>query len=186
MSFFIYFFKRTLATIPLLFAITIVAFTLIQVMPGDYASQWKSQIMALGGVSEKDAEVQAQEIIYKNYFQHKKYRKPFIAAKIACSNDFFISSKNKFITNKHSRDVSHILRYNFDSILIVYLSRLNLLIFYFYIDEKLNYSTKVLSLFVSLPRKNPYHLKLIYFLEFRYQFLLILILYQLLYTRLIH
>ncbi len=56
--------------------------------------------------------------IYKNYFQHKKYKKPFVAAKIACSSDFFISSKNKFITNYHSRDVSHILRYKFDSILI--------------------------------------------------------------------
>ena len=56
--------------------------------------------------------------IYRNYIQHKIYKKPFIAAKIACSSDFFISSKNKFITNQHSRDVSHILRYNFDSILI--------------------------------------------------------------------
>ena len=56
--------------------------------------------------------------IYRNYFQHKIYKKPFIAAKIACSSDFFISSKNKFITNQYSRDVSHILRYNFDSILI--------------------------------------------------------------------
>ena len=55
--------------------------------------------------------------LYKNYFQHKKYKKPFIAAKIACSSDFFISSKNKFITNQHSRNVSHLLRYNFDSIL---------------------------------------------------------------------
>ena len=62
MSFFIYFFKRILATIPLLFAISIVAFTLIQVMPGDYASQWKSQTMALGGISEKEAEVQAQAL----------------------------------------------------------------------------------------------------------------------------
>ena len=28
--------------------------------------------------------------IYKNYFQHKKYKKPFVAAKIACSSEFFI------------------------------------------------------------------------------------------------
>ena len=56
--------------------------------------------------------------VYKNYFQHKKNKKPFIAAKIACSSDYYISSNNKFITNQHSRDVSHILRYNFDSILI--------------------------------------------------------------------
>ncbi len=56
--------------------------------------------------------------IYKNYFLHKKIREPYIAAKIACSNDYFISSRNKFITNKHSRKVSHLLRYQFDSILI--------------------------------------------------------------------
>ena len=58
------------------------------------------------------------KIIYKNYFQHKKNKKPFIAAKIACSSDYYISSNNKFITNHLSRDVSHILRYNFDSILV--------------------------------------------------------------------
>ena len=56
--------------------------------------------------------------LYTNYFKHKKNKKPYVIAKIACSSDFYISSKNKFITNKHSRDVSHILRYNFDSILI--------------------------------------------------------------------
>ena len=60
----------------------------------------------------------ASKILYKNYFQHKKNKRPFIAAKIACSSDYYISSNNKFITNKHSRDVSHILRFNFDSILI--------------------------------------------------------------------
>ena len=32
--------------------------------------------------------------------------------------DYYISSNNKFITNQHSRNVSHILRYNFDSILV--------------------------------------------------------------------
>ena len=56
--------------------------------------------------------------IYKNYFLHKNIQKPYIAGKIACSNDYFISSKNKFITNQHSRKVSHLLRYYFDSILV--------------------------------------------------------------------
>jgi len=56
--------------------------------------------------------------IYKNYFLHKNIKKPYIVAKIACSNDYFISSKNKFITNQHSRKVSHLLRYYFDSILV--------------------------------------------------------------------
>jgi len=56
--------------------------------------------------------------IYKNYFQHKNIKKPYVAAKIACSNDYFITSRNKFITNQHSRKVSHLLRYHFDSILV--------------------------------------------------------------------
>ncbi len=56
--------------------------------------------------------------IYKNYFLHKNIKKPHIAAKIACSNDYFISSNKKFITNQHSRDISHLLRYHFDSILV--------------------------------------------------------------------
>ena len=55
--------------------------------------------------------------IYKNYFYHKKNKKPYVVAKLACSNDYYTSSNNKFITNYHSRNVSHILRYKFDSIL---------------------------------------------------------------------
>ena len=56
--------------------------------------------------------------VYKNYFNHKKNNKPFIAAKIACSKDFFTVSNNKFISNHYSRDVSHLLRFYFDSILV--------------------------------------------------------------------
>ena len=56
--------------------------------------------------------------IYKNYFNHKKNNKPYIAAKIACSNDFFTVSNSKFISNHYSRDVSHLLRFYFDSILV--------------------------------------------------------------------
>ena len=56
--------------------------------------------------------------IYQRYFLHKKIKKPYIAAKMACSNDFFTVSNNKFITNHHSRDVSHLLRFYYDSILV--------------------------------------------------------------------
>jgi len=56
--------------------------------------------------------------INKNYFIHKNLNKPFVAAKIACSKDNFISSKKKIITNHHSRKVSHLLRYYFDAILV--------------------------------------------------------------------
>ncbi len=56
--------------------------------------------------------------IYKKYFYHKKKRKPYVVAKIACSNDYFTASSKKNITNNFSREVSHLLRYQFDSILI--------------------------------------------------------------------
>ena len=56
--------------------------------------------------------------IYKNYFYHKKKNKPYVVAKIACSNDYFTISSKKNITNKYSREVSHLLRYQFDSILV--------------------------------------------------------------------
>jgi len=71
------------------------------------------KIIVLKGLLKSEAKK-----IYKNYFRHKNTKKPFIAAKIACSNDYYITSKNKFITNQHSRKVSHLLRYKFDSILI--------------------------------------------------------------------
>ena len=58
--------------------------------------------------------------IYTNYFNQKKSRKPFVAAKIACSNDYYTKSRSKFITNEYSRNVSHLLRYKFDSILTSY------------------------------------------------------------------
>ena len=56
--------------------------------------------------------------LYNNYLNHKKKNKPFVVAKIACSSDYYTTSKNKLITNMHSRNVSHFLRYKFDSILV--------------------------------------------------------------------
>ena len=62
MGFLVFFIKRAFATIPLLIAITLVAFILVQSMPGDYADQWKRQTMMLGGISEEEAEIQAQDL----------------------------------------------------------------------------------------------------------------------------
>jgi len=56
--------------------------------------------------------------LYKSYFFTKKKKMPYVIGKIACSKDFFILSKGKFITNEHSRNVSHLLRYKNQSILI--------------------------------------------------------------------
>ena len=49
--------------------------------------------------------------LYKKYFYHKKNKLPYIIGKIACSKDKFIYSNKKTITNKHSKNVSHLLRY---------------------------------------------------------------------------
>ena len=68
--------------------------------------------MVLKGLLEFEAKK-----IYKKYFLHKNIKKPYVVAKIACSNDNFTSSKSKIITNKYSRTVSHVLRYRYDSIL---------------------------------------------------------------------
>ncbi len=56
--------------------------------------------------------------IYKNYFEHKYKEKPYIISKLACSKDYFTSSKKKFITNEYSRKVSHLFRYYCDAILV--------------------------------------------------------------------
>ena len=55
---------------------------------------------------------------YKSYFLNKKYKLPFVDAKIAISKDFStISKKNKWITNSRSRKVSHLIRSKYDSII---------------------------------------------------------------------
>ncbi len=55
---------------------------------------------------------------YKSYFFNKKYKLPFIDAKIAVSKDFStISKKNKWITNSRSRKVSHLIRSKYDCII---------------------------------------------------------------------
>ena len=56
--------------------------------------------------------------LYKSYFFIKKSTYPFVTGKIACSNDLFISTKNKIITNQFSRNFSHLLRYKNQGILI--------------------------------------------------------------------
>ena len=56
--------------------------------------------------------------IYKSYFYTKKYKLPYVLGKIACSKDNYIYSKNKTITNKFSKKLSHLLRYKTDGILI--------------------------------------------------------------------
>ena len=58
--------------------------------------------------------------IYTPYFYSKKNEVPYIIGKIACSKDNLISSKKKYITNYHSINVSHLLRYKSNGLLITY------------------------------------------------------------------
>ena len=56
--------------------------------------------------------------IYKKYFYSKKKQIPYVYGKLAISKDFYIKDKKSFyITNDHSRNVSHILRSKVNCIL---------------------------------------------------------------------
>ena len=60
-----FFIKRILTSIPVLIGISLIAFTIIQLPPGDYANTYKNEIMRLGGVSESDADVMSQKLRVK-------------------------------------------------------------------------------------------------------------------------
>ncbi len=56
--------------------------------------------------------------IYQSYFLNVNCKVPYIDAKIALSKDnLTINKKNKWITNKRSRKVGHLLRSRYDSII---------------------------------------------------------------------
>tara|TARA_Y100001970_G_C14132481_1_gene802488 strand:- start:326 stop:1423 length:1098 start_codon:yes stop_codon:yes gene_type:complete len=58
--------------------------------------------------------------IYKSYKFIKKNNLPYITGKIACSSNFYILKNKNFITNEHSRKVSHLLRYKNQGLLTSY------------------------------------------------------------------
>ena len=57
-----FFVHRLLSSILILIVITIVAFTIIQIPPGDYADVYKQELVALGGTSEAEAEAAANKL----------------------------------------------------------------------------------------------------------------------------
>ena len=57
--------------------------------------------------------------VYEPYIFSKNNKLPFVTGKLAVSNDNCINSKKvKKITNEHSNNITHLLRYRNDSILI--------------------------------------------------------------------
>jgi len=56
--------------------------------------------------------------LYKSYFFLKKNNIPYITGKIASSKNNIINSQSKYITNKKSREIAHLLRYKNHGILV--------------------------------------------------------------------
>ena len=54
--------QRLISSIFILFVITIVAFTIIQIPPGDFADVYKQELIGLGGASEKEAQEAANKL----------------------------------------------------------------------------------------------------------------------------
>jgi diaminohydroxyphosphoribosylaminopyrimidine deaminase / 5-amino-6-(5-phosphoribosylamino)uracil reductase len=55
---------------------------------------------------------------YSSYFLNKKFKIPFVSAKIAISKDFYsISKKSRWITNKHSKKITYLIRSMYDCII---------------------------------------------------------------------
>ena len=73
------------------------------------------KIITKSGLLKKDA-----NFLYKNYKYNKKFNYPYIIGKLACSANFYILRNKKHITNQHSRNVSHLLRYENQAILTTY------------------------------------------------------------------
>ena len=69
----------------------------------------KSQTMKLK-IKVKNINVPRINEFYKPYIFQRKYKQPYIVGKIACSKDFYKSSKSKYISNKYTQSFSH-LRY---------------------------------------------------------------------------
>ncbi len=70
-------------------------------------------------ISSKQVKMKEINDFYKSYYYIRKNKLPYITAKLACSNDYYIySKKNKNITNELSRKTSHLLRYKNNAILV--------------------------------------------------------------------
>ena len=58
--------------------------------------------------------------LYKSYFHLKKKDFPYVTGKIACTKNYLFKNNSKYISNKHSLNFSHFLRYINHAILISY------------------------------------------------------------------
>ena len=70
------------------------------------------------GIQTKLIHIKRYSKFYESYFYNKKFSVPFITGKIAISKDSFtIDKQNKWITNKVSRKIAHLIRNKYDCII---------------------------------------------------------------------
>ena len=76
------------------------------------------KILNTKGIKTKLIKSKKYNNFYKSYLINKKFKIPFISAKIAKSKDYFtINKKEKYITNIFSRRVTHLIRSQHDAII---------------------------------------------------------------------
>ena len=76
------------------------------------------KILNAKGIKTKLIKSSNYKNFYRSYLINKKFKSPFISAKIAISKDYLtISKKEKWITNSFSRKIAHLLRSKYDGII---------------------------------------------------------------------
>ena len=76
------------------------------------------KILNTKGIKSKLIKSKKYNNFYRSYLINKKFKIPFISAKIAISKDYFtINKKEKWITNTFSRRITHLIRSKHDGII---------------------------------------------------------------------
>ena len=76
------------------------------------------KILKTKGIKTKLIKSKKYNNFYRSYLVNKKFKIPFISAKIAISKDYFtINKKEKWITNIFSRKITHLIRSKHDGII---------------------------------------------------------------------
>ena len=75
------------------------------------------KFLNLKGIKSKLIKNKKYSKFYKSYFLNKRFARPFVAAKIAISKDYFTINKSKWITNELSRKITHLIRHKFNCII---------------------------------------------------------------------
>ena len=76
------------------------------------------KILSKKGIKTKLIKSKKYNNFYRSYLINKKFKIPFISAKIAISKDYFtINKKDKWITNIFSRRIAHLIRSKHDGII---------------------------------------------------------------------